>query len=745
MRNTQKQKAIDVQGVSRRDFLKFCSLMMGVLALPRAYASAIEQAFAVPELAPFSAQPYFQWQNNFLRKTIYPMREVKLRDFLTYYMEVDVWSQYKDKDINDLTNEVDAYKKAWELNAVTAQEEYTSLRDYFLKADARMDYSKFQPIDEVELTEINNLHALFASWPKDIRGERSFVEDVTAYWTQHRNSIREWIRLRNRRHEAMDPSHPKYIPEGEELIFKENTTLPMAEQEMDKLRAFLATYDKVAERKLTWYRLSKSDPNFKTPEAEFLAKYPPEQQVTIRNIAYWKVGEYTKSIATKNQYELLDMINQRFQNEPQRFPQWLQYMIVHFSGMRYSSAHGSWADPRDLLVRLQAPKIEEQINALDDATVEKLCMEKIAAYETLSAASRPKLADAQEKEWQDKIGWYLPSLKSSGPVTRRQGLTDLLKTEDAYEIRSKSAEEVLETLRSLKETFPGWAWKEVVKFTPLRVTEVSDLDWEKLTTQEVEERNAQQSNDIRALMDAWENYDPSAWREEHGRTLELIVTRLVCNEAAEHCQHVRGQLPPGGLAARPQWYIDNEAEGKLPGGYFVKPTSETDYSQGASILWLRFVNFSAGNPTEWQVAKPIETKQKVGLLPAEFKTKKVKDGGWEYEIGELTTRSRTTITSDKQKVVENQWLRWIHEATVAEVAETADGMMVLTFETALPGGDNATSAVGMFKTPLQWHLSDGTEDQYNRSFVGYVPEGQVPVEQLKTMMDWNKIFNKQVV
>ena len=154
---------------------------------------------------------YFQWQNEFLCKTIYPMREVKLRDFLIYYMEVDVWSQYKDKDINALTNEVDAYKKAWEINAVAAQKEYTSLRDYFLKKDVRADYSKFQPIDEAELTEINNLHALFAeSWPKDIRGERSFVEGIIANWVLHRNGIRDWIKSRKRRHEAMDPAHPKY-------------------------------------------------------------------------------------------------------------------------------------------------------------------------------------------------------------------------------------------------------------------------------------------------------------------------------------------------------------------------------------------------------------------------------------------------------------------------------------------------------------------------------------------------------
>ena len=93
-------------------------------------------------------------------------------------------------------------------------------------------------------------------------------------------------------------------------------------------------------------------------------------------------------------------------------------------------------------------------------------------------------------------------------------------------------------------------------------------------------------------------------------------------------------------------------------------------------------------------------------------------------------------------MVESQWLRWIHEATIAEVAETADGMTVITFETALPDRDKATSAVGTFKLPLNWLLADGTEDLYNRSFVGFVPEGQVPVEHLKTMLDWKKIFSK---
>ncbi len=46
------QETAKVRGVSRRDFLKFCSMMAGVLALPRSYTSYIEEALAAPKRLP---------------------------------------------------------------------------------------------------------------------------------------------------------------------------------------------------------------------------------------------------------------------------------------------------------------------------------------------------------------------------------------------------------------------------------------------------------------------------------------------------------------------------------------------------------------------------------------------------------------------------------------------------------------------------------------------------------------------
>ena len=700
---------------------------------------------------------HFQWQNEILCKSIYPMREEKLRDFLVYFQEVDLWAEYKNK--SDLAGDIKEYTEAQKLAAAAAYKMYSSMQKYFMQPDVRAYYREYKPIDEAELAEINRLHEIFiSSWPKDIRGEKSFVEMQIQTWMNHRGLIGSQIKSRQRRLEAMDPAHPKYAPEKAELQGWETVTLPMAEHELDQLHAFLDTYDKIEKRKLDWYWMEKRGqaPEGIT-EAEFLVQYKPENPPTAREIAIWKAQAYEGSLEKKNQYELLDEIHQRFLKEPERYPFWLQYMVVHFSGMRYASAHGSWADPKDLLVRLRAPNIEAEVKKLDDATLAKACAEKVAAYESSNGASKPKLAGATEKEWTQQIGWYLPNVKSNSPSTRRRGLTDLRKVEDAYEVMSMSTGDALEALLAKKNEFPGWAWKQIVALTPLRLTEVSAPDWEKLTPEDEQESYSQENYPLRAIIDAWKNNDVTAWREEHGRTHELIVTRAVCNETAEHIQHLRGHLPPGGLTPKPRWYLANETEKKVPGTpapYYIKATSAEQYTPGASVLWLRFVD---KQPDAWQVAKPVETKDKVGLLPNSFMGKK-KDGGgkndpgWSYKMGEITTRERVLVSQgekdkkQKQRTRQQQFLRWIHEATVVEVAETAEGTVVITYETALPDDYKGTSSIGIFKKSLQYFLSDfmvdDNEDTYNRSFVGYVPEGQLPMEDIKKMLDWDKILRR---
>jgi len=685
---------------------------------------------------------YFQWQNEFLCKTIYPMRLNKLRDFLVYYKEVDLWAEYKNKDISTLQADVQAYIKGIENARIGEFKKYSTLKSYFMTADVRSYFVKYKPIDEAELAEIHKSHQLLiSSWPKDIRGERPFLKMRMDSWKNHVKLIQDWVKSRKRRLEAMLPNHPNRPKEEEELRVKENIILPMATDELDKMYEFDNTYNKVEQPKLEWYKLTKSDPNFKTPEAEFLTSYKPSKPVTVRDIVRLKVEEYARSLEAKDQFQLLADIRQRFEKEPRRFPHWLQYMVVHFSGMRYASAHGSWADPKDLLVELRLGDVQKEQLALTDAQVEAKCKEKIAQYEG-SGANKPKLASATEKAWKDKVAMHMKGVKANGPRTRRASLAALTAEEVRYEFISMTTDQALAKLEAMKNSFPAWAWKLIVKVTPLRVNHVKDVDWEKLTPEEEAARATKESGALNKIISDWMTKHTVGWRDEHGRTQELIVSRAVCNETAEHVQHIRGNLPPGGLTPKPNWYAKLEKE--KAGSYYVKPKSAADYTQGASILWLRFVN---SEPNAWQLAHPVAARGGEGLLPPEFLSKRRQQAKgattlpWTYKQGEVTTRTRTTVDANKKSVTQTQWLRWIHEATVAEVAETADGIYVYTFETSLPDDDRGTSCLGLFRNTLNWNLSDGTEDTYNRSFVGFTPEGQIPMIQLKTMLDWNKILS----
>lgn len=904
---------------------------------------------------------YFQWQNEVLLKTIYPLREMKLRDFLVYYKEIDLWAEYKDRKIEDLQAEVEAYIAAREDALVTAYKSYKTLYAYFTQEDVRTKYmAKYKLTDETELAKIKELHRTFLSYlPKyaDVRKEKYFVTQQVSFWEQHRKNLMQLVAQKQRRLNIMIPEHPKRPIETQELQRLQNVTLAVAEEELERLYTFVSTYNKIEKRKLELYKARESAQTgskgartkldgvhtrrkpletkhretsaalgrLKTPpnlasaetyfstedvtdeirahfprvdptvlntinsfhkdlakiiretkdsavklvslrnqvykiqdgrrkiekqvialesnvhtmpegspqkaeresairnaretslealvaesdkvndllaaldhslkprteldkliqaqekemlkvqqtlsqlgneasaleeqlksmesvlnisEEEYLVNFSPDETLTVKDIVRGKVEEYKASLAQKNHLELLEEIVQRFLKQPERYPLWLQYMVIHFSGMRYATAHGSWADPKDLLINLRTSAMEKDFKKMDDDAIEALGQERVSLYEASAASTSnaPKLTQTRDPKWKDKIAFHLKGLKSPSPYYRRKALFDLRLDEENYEVETMTPAQALEALESIKGMLPEWMWKEIVRLTDLRVKEVNDPNWEKRAPAEEEQRSEAQYAEFRAIMNKWKQDHLTGWREEHDQSNRLIVTRSVCNEVAEQIQHLRGYSPPGGLTAKAPWYLKNERENKIPGTtppYFIKPASVKDYNVGASILWLRFVHEL---PNPWRVAPPLYTKNGDGLIPKEFLSKKAgTTGKWAYTQADVVKRTRKRLNEKKQTVRDEQWLRWIHEATVAEVAETAEGDIVLTFETALPYDDPRMSSVGVFKHDVQNLMFNGGEETYNGSFVGFLPEGKVPAGDLEEMLDWNKILRRQVM
>ncbi|HEX6034308.1 MAG TPA: hypothetical protein VFY83_07725, partial [Anaerolineales bacterium] len=314
-----------------------------------------------------------------------------------------------------------------------------------------------------------------------------------------------------------------------------------------------------------------------------------------------------------------------------------------------------------------------------------------------------------------------------------------------YEIDLLEPDMVYDELMTYKSELPDWMWKEIVKLTDLRVQEAKDPNWNKLNQEEQDEKNEARYAELRLMLNRWKQDHLTGWREEHDRSNRLIVTSSVCNEVAEQIQHLRGHSPSGGLTGIVDWYMKVVSENKVPGTprpyfVFVKEGAESNYREGATILWLRFVHEL---PNPWRVAKPLSVNGD-RLIPEKYRRQEGKDGEWTYFESDVITRRRTRVV-EKRTYRDQQWLRWMHAATVAKVAETADGPVVLTFETALPYDDPTVSAVGIFKHDRRNLMWDGGEENYNGSFIAFLPQGQIPAKDIEEMLDWNKILRRQVM
>ena len=645
----------------------------------------------------------YQWQNPHLRKTIYPFREKKLRDFLLIYYEIDLWEEMRSKPVDskaaaaliklhtDAERELAVAKLEKDQIAKGLKALKVKHREVFRQPDVRTLRS--------QITRLKNQLAGLESTKK--MRERQL----------------EW-------YEKFAPDHPyheKWKTELEELMVPYNNL-------QKELKDLEAEYNKKlspfeAEAKALKQRESKNKQEFERLKEQEKDLPPLGRDGTVnqRAAARWLVYQFELELRSLDHDELLARVLRCFDEDPDRFPKWLQYMVIHFSGMRYRSAHGSWADPRELLEMVRLDDIEKQTSAQLEPDKKK----------ALAALKREKLkvkTPIEERRIDNRV-------RVLGSANWRKEVVKYKSAQVVAEVARLSDKQVLRELKSMKSRFPGWAWKEIVSRTDLRL-EVTTDDWEELSREERLQRWKAESSHWREIMNTWERKDITSWRKEHGKTLELIVTRAVCNEIAEHIQHLRGVKPAAGLTAKPQWYI-NQQRLNPDLAYLKKPTQNADLRRGASIL---FLGWTSQRPNAWQIARPLPG---IDLLPAHTRPKKVKkknrnivkDEEWRYQTGgtfERTSRplvkKKVPIPGKKGRFKEknvrgpliHQWLRWTHEATVVEVADLTDGTYVLTFE---------TGQIGLNLRPLRrmtnhWDI-----------YVGYVSPAETEPENLDDMLD----------
>jgi hypothetical protein len=131
-------------------------------------------------------------------------------------------------------------------------------------------------------------------------------------------------------------------------------------------------------------------------ELEYLPEVPargPLSPAAVKRFAAYWYSKYDNAGNQLQHDELLARILDRFDADKtfERYPKWLRYMVLHFSGMRYATAHHSYAPAEDLVRRLKSEQIKSTVGAATQPEVAR--HEEQAAREVeseLNATGKPK-------------------------------------------------------------------------------------------------------------------------------------------------------------------------------------------------------------------------------------------------------------------------------------------------------------------------------------------------------------------
>jgi hypothetical protein len=641
------------------------------------YPTVVQQleAFTRP-MVEHELQLLRRFQAAFSRMVVYEQKrkaneaawEAKRRTAEQQLAALEKDAKMEETKLNNLLLEVNRYRKLQQINEHQA---------HFLTSDVKAVYrSEFSRVDDDILDQIQRIH-------KQIRDQFKLPGTRAVFLMGRVQFLESVLRL---------PPPNKLTADARQAIgTKELNRLKdfqLAHARVETPQAVqarlkeLETQKAALETKMGGLREKQGGPKgvldevirgLSVPKEKQIVAMAEQKKIGIADIVNDLIECYRAELMQKDTRQLLEEVVALFVKNPKKYPIWLQYMVVHFSGMRYKSAHGSWQHPKRLLIELNKQKF----------------------LQGAESVGLEQLSDAQ-----------------------------------AYE-----------RLVALEARLPGWMWHEVVRLTDLKLTHTKDDLWEQFTQAEIDEMYKPGSAKLRQALFDWKKVI-TVWREEHQRTKRLNVTSAVCNEVAEHIQHLRGNLPPGGLTAKPRWCIERETlsaqKPENERAYFVRPKNAAVFKEGASIFWLRWVR---KYPNEAQVTRPLVLRDGDPLVPVGTTTPKIHIDNNDYKrvikVVDRDAAGKILGTRD-----EEQWLRWMHEATVVKVIDSAEGTLVYTFETSLPDEPRSQSTMGLSKRYLSHLIHNFPTDDNRGTFVGYIPDGKIPFEQLRDMLDWNKILQR---
>ena len=198
-----------------------------------------------------SEKIFYQWQNEHLLRTIYPLRELKLRDFLIHFQEIDVWGEYKNKKIENLGDDVAAFKASKTKLVTSSQTEFQDNITYF-QGDLIVFENRegTEAPDPVILDKLRKEHSSFDKY--FLSYDRSLLQRI--YLDRYVRRI-EGIRKTMLSKIAQNERNIRNVPQSSrvekwrQIVQTLNNTIPIVDAELNRLYTFSALFKKIKTQK----------------------------------------------------------------------------------------------------------------------------------------------------------------------------------------------------------------------------------------------------------------------------------------------------------------------------------------------------------------------------------------------------------------------------------------------------------------------------------------------------------------
>jgi hypothetical protein len=371
----------------------------------------------------------------------------------------------------------------------------------------------------------------------------------------------------------------------------------------------------------------------------------------------------------KQTLERLKAMPQQLTDEP-----WLKYGVLHFSGLRYASAHESYADPLELHSLFRAGRLPTE-------TRQRIPGELFAEI----TKDTPHLDDLVDEAKLDDPSSAKKFETAKDDAARAAICLDVRRAKTLKQASALSEEQArwLLTKRLLSGNIPTLVWRFIRSKTLMRNDVASAAEVE-LSQAEIAEVLADKTSG--PALRNWTS-DGTRWRARHAKDLEIVVTRAVCDQIAEMLQQCRGinlggkGLTGNALAAteltRPQSLGEVE-----PGmSIFFAEWKDLEFDKNGKILDQKVAWNAVAKDTKMEFRLGNEeddvlTAEQVAEIPDLDSLPAGNEGPQRFWLRIATLRILVRKSDSKW-----QFLNWKHQATIAGMAPPN---VIYTFETFEP-------------------------------------------------------------